>query len=272
MNLVRFTRPLTLGLLLVAAVAAEAQAEGARARWFDLLTRDAEAVGKFYGPLFDWKFIPSPNGGWTAQHNGATVAGVSQLETTAPGVGHQTWIVGFQIDDLDRALADTTSAGGAILQPTSVATGFGRWAVVADPQGAPLLLFSADTKIGGEPTANSFFWVELWTRDPTASVDFYRKVLGWDLHSEDLGGRPYTYFVADGEPRAGVAQLERGELEAAWATYIAVDDLEAKLDRVRELGGRVLQEPRPDFAAGRAAVIEDPNGVDFFLWQLGSAP
>lgn len=259
---------LLLAVLLAASLPSIAVAEGARTRWFDLLTRDARAVGAFYGPLFNWEFTESLNGGWTARHDGATVAGVSELEATAPGVGFQTWLVGFQIDNLDRAIKNTVSTGGKLLQPISIASGFGSWAVVADPQGAPLLLFSANTEIGEDRVANGFVWAELWTSDPASSIDFYKKVLGWDFYTRDLEGAPYTYFGVDGEPRAGIAKLDREGFDTAWATYIGVEDLEGKMKRVEELGGKVLMAPTADFIGGRVAVIEDPTGVDFFMVQL----
>ena len=36
----------------------------------------------------------------------------------------------------------------------------------------------------------------------------------------------------------------------------------------KKLGGRVLLEPSAEVAQGRVAVIEDPAGVDFFVYQI----
>ena len=53
----------------------------------------------------------------------------------------------------------------------------------------------------------------------------------------------------------------------AWVSYVAVEDADAAAARVRQLGGTVCAEPWEVGEAGRMAVVIDPAGAAFALWQ-----
>jgi uncharacterized protein len=56
----------------------------------------------------------------------------------------------------------------------------------------------------------------------------------------------------------------------SWMSYVSVEDADATAGRARELGATLYAEPFDVFDAGRMAVISDPEGAVFALWQPGT--
>lgn len=114
-------------------------------------------------------------------------------------------------------------------------------------------------------------WIETEQPDPGAARTFYGELFGW-AYEDRPGG--YTIARLGGREVAGLIEAGRqpGGEGAGWTTYIAVDDADATVKRVREAGGRVLAEPEDVGPAGRSALCVDPQGARFGLWQAGRRP
>src|SRR6187431_2006150 len=82
-------------------------------------------------------------------------------------------------------------------------------------------------------------WVDIEQADVDAATAFYGAVLGWTFHEAAPPGAPFRYVIAqvDGLDVAGIGR--GGPDDPAWKTYVAVDDLDATLDRVVAAGGTV---------------------------------
>jgi predicted enzyme related to lactoylglutathione lyase len=117
--------------------------------------------------------------------------------------------------------------------------------------------------------AHDFCWIELSTDDQEAAKGFYSKLLGWDFEDHDMGGAgTYSMFQPQaGGPGGGIMAKPCAEAPTAWLPYVAVDDLEAAVAKVRELGGAVIVEPTPVPEYGSFAVITDPSGGALGLWR-----
>jgi uncharacterized protein len=108
--------------------------------------------------------------------------------------------------------------------------------------------------------------------DPQAAAEFYGGLFGWTCEERMPPGGPGSYLAArlDGRDVAGITSQPPGAPAApAWATYIAVDDADAAAAAVLDAGGSVLAEPFDIFEAGRSAMLADPAGATFFVWQAG---
>ena len=82
----------------------------------------------------------------------------------------------------------------------------------------------------------------------------------------------YSMLAASGEAVAGVCHSRgpNANLPPMWLIYIVVENLDAALQRCRELGGEVLTPVR--MASGsRFAVIKDPAGACAALWEPAEA-
>jgi hypothetical protein len=111
----------------------------------------------------------------------------------------------------------------------------------------------------------------LSTPDVDASVAFYGDLFGWEATEagpaeETVGDR---MFSQHGEWVAGVGPLQGEEQPPVWTTYIATGDADETARRAEEAGGTVLAPPFDVMDAGRMAIIQDPTGAVFGVWQAG---
>lgn len=117
----------------------------------------------------------------------------------------------------------------------------------------------------------TFCWINLSTPDPDAAKSYYGELFGWnyDDQARDNGGfsmaRRYDANVAAIYRRE--AQERAQGLPPHWNNYISVSDTDAAAARAEELGGSVFEEPFDVSDAGRTAVLVDPTGAMFWVWQ-----
>ena len=112
----------------------------------------------------------------------------------------------------------------------------------------------------------SLTWNELHTRDIEGAKAFGEAVFGWTTAEWDIGNGVYTIFNVGENGVAGATDVPPGvpeEIPSYWMTYFAVDDADAAVAKVRELGGSVLVEPMEAEGVGRFAVVTDPQGAIF---------
>jgi predicted enzyme related to lactoylglutathione lyase len=113
-------------------------------------------------------------------------------------------------------------------------------------------------------------WVDLGVDDFDKGRAFYAGLLGWEVERgpEEFGG--YATCTKDGRAVAGLAPKMAPDQPTVWTVYLASDDLDATLDRVRTNGGQVLGEPMQVGEMGRMALFTDPGGAFTGLWQGAS--
>jgi uncharacterized protein len=121
-------------------------------------------------------------------------------------------------------------------------------------------------------TPGSFSWVELSTTDPKAAVAFYRALLGWDIVEHDMGEHGvYTIFTMRGRDVAAAAGQQPQERQMGvpphWNLYVAVDNADAAAAKAQQLGAQVLAPAFDVMDHGRMAVLQDPTGATFQVWQ-----
>jgi predicted enzyme related to lactoylglutathione lyase len=118
----------------------------------------------------------------------------------------------------------------------------------------------------------TFCWVELATTDQAAAKEFYAALFGWVADDRPVGeGSYYSMQQLDGRQVAAIAgqpqQQREAGVPALWHSYVWVDDADAAAGRARELGGSVHAGPFDVMQAGRMAVLQDPQGAYFMLWE-----
>lgn len=120
--------------------------------------------------------------------------------------------------------------------------------------------------------AGSFCWIELATTDQKAAKSFYSSLFGWDPQDSPMGPDEfYTMFKLEGRD-AAAGYTMRPEQRAQgvpphWMPYIAVDNADQAVNKVKQLGGTVLAPAFDVMEFGRMAVIQDPAGAYFCVWQ-----
>lgn len=115
-------------------------------------------------------------------------------------------------------------------------------------------------------------WADLSTTDAEGARAFYTALFGWtpiDMPIDDTS--VYTMLTKDGKNAAALFQItpemaEQG-MVPGWNAYVTVPDADAAAAKAVELGGVLVDGPVDVFEAGRMAIIQDPTGAVFFIWQ-----
>jgi predicted enzyme related to lactoylglutathione lyase len=121
-------------------------------------------------------------------------------------------------------------------------------------------------------TPGTFCWTDLATTDQEAAKAFYTGLFGWSTTDFPVGdGAFYSMAALDGRQVAAIAPQPQPQRDAgappAWNSYVSVDSANAAAARAQELGATVHAGPFDVMQAGRMAVIQDPQGVHFMVWE-----
>jgi predicted enzyme related to lactoylglutathione lyase len=123
----------------------------------------------------------------------------------------------------------------------------------------------------------TFCWADLAAGDTAVAKDFYSRLFGWTAVDALAGGAGvYTMFQKDGHDVCAAFQMNdemrQQGVPARWQSYVSVVDVDASAARAAKLGGNVLMPPFDIMKAGRTAVVSDPGGASFALWQPREHP
>lgn len=115
-------------------------------------------------------------------------------------------------------------------------------------------------------------WIDTEQPDVDAAADFYGRLFGWTFEDAVPPGVPGRYLIArlHGADVGGLAGS--GGSAAVWNTYLAVDDAEASARSLESAGATVKSPPSDAGEGGRAAVLADPQGAEFRIWQARRRP
>ena len=118
----------------------------------------------------------------------------------------------------------------------------------------------------------TFVWPELATSDQSAAKKFYTGLFNWQFKDTDMGpDGVYTIFTREGKDAAALytlnADMKKMGVPPSWASYISVEDADATAKKAKTLGGTVLKDAFDVMDHGRMAVITDPQGATFCVWQ-----
>lgn len=241
--------------------------------WIDVFTSDPDKIRAFYRDLFGWTSEETGDeyGGYiNFRKDGVLVAGCMRNDgqSGTPDV----WSVYLATDDAKAATDAAAANGGQVLLPAMDVGELGTMAMVSDPGGAAIGIWQpgAHRGFGVHGETGTPAWFELLTRDYDASVEFYRQVFRWDTHV--AGDTPEFRYTTLGEGEAQLAGIMDASaflpegVPAHWSIYFAVEDADAALAKISELGGSVVR-PAEDTPYGRLAEAADPTGAHFKLIQ-----
>jgi predicted enzyme related to lactoylglutathione lyase len=243
--------------------------------WYELMTSDTDAAEAFYKTV----------NGWTAQDSGMPGPKYTILAAGGVGIGGlmavpeearqmgagPAWLGYVNVEDVDASAEDVKDAGGAVHRAPDDIPGVGRFAVVADPQGAVFMLF----KNAGGParpkvapgTPGHVGWHELHATDREAAFEFYADVFDWTKgEAHDMGPMGVYQLFSTGEvPDGGMITRMEGTPGPFWLYYFNVDAIDAAVGRVKGAGGVVMNGPHQVPGGSWIAQCTDPQGAMFAL-------
>jgi predicted enzyme related to lactoylglutathione lyase len=118
----------------------------------------------------------------------------------------------------------------------------------------------------------SFCWIELNTTDQNAAKTFYSKLFGWQPDDSPMGPDAfYTTFKIDGRSAAAAFSMDSAQraqgVPPHWGIYMQVANADDAAAKAKQLGGNVIAGPFDVMEYGRMAVLQDPTGAYFCVWQ-----
>ncbi|MBI4956197.1 MAG: VOC family protein [Myxococcales bacterium] len=244
--------------------------------WYEHLATDPKAAIAFYSEVVGWKTQPFGEGSdylmWVGTEG--PLGGVMKLPDEAAKMGAPPhWMANVQVADVDATLALVKKLGGKVYkEPEDIPT-VGRFAVIADPQGAVLSVFrpSSPMALHDATKPGEFCWSELMTSDSAAAFEFYAPILGWKMLQEmDMGPMgTYRIFGLGETMLGGMMTTPKGApMPPMWLYYTETDDLDAAIARATKRGAKVMNGPMEVPGGARIAQFMDPQGAAFALHEL----
>ena len=245
---------------------------GGRFSWHELLTTDPVAAQTFYKQVIGWTTTTYEGGTmdytmWVA--GDAPVGGVMTIPPEAAAMNTPpNWLAYVDVTDADATINKAVSLGASVLAPARTVDQVGRFALLADPQGAVFAVIANATPLPPErdPAVLEFCWHELTTTDLPAAIKFYQTLFGWQQLDEfDMGDKgTYHIFGRDQFRYGGMMRKPEGyEAPPNWLHYIEVDSADAATERALAAGGKVMLGPMDVPSGARISIMTDPQGAAF---------
>lgn len=238
-----------------------ALATGGKFVWHEHVSSDPKQAEDFYTRLFGWGtevFKPAEADYVMISSGGEGHGGFSKAMEGAPP---PHWLSHVAVENLEDTIETAQRGGGRLAAGPFDMSEVGRFAIIADPQGAYVSLYQPESD--GPGPEGVFVWDELGTTDVDGAQRFYEQVFGWTTTEmgPEYGG--YRIFNCGETGIAGLMTLADDSTPAHWQPYIAVDDPDRTTAKATELGGSALMEPMDVPNVGRIAVLRDPQGAVF---------
>jgi uncharacterized glyoxalase superfamily protein PhnB len=188
--------------------------------------------------------------------------------------GGDTTMFTLLVADADATVALAAARGATIVRPVAdqfyderagqIRDPFGqRWSI-----GTPIAARAAEIAHEAQPFRASDLWDEVGyytiaVPDPSRARRFYRGLFGWEMPEPEASPDGH---VGMHNPSTKIPMgFHDGALGTGATLYFRVRDMRAVAERVRELGGEVLE--LNDWPSGGNAHCRDDQGVEFDLWQ-----
>jgi hypothetical protein len=197
------------------------------------------------------------------------------------GGARPAWAGYVNVEDVDMMAEAITSANGSIHMEPQDIDGVGRFALVADPQGALFYVMkptppadnpdaTSHSFAATEPMVGHCAWNELATGDPEMAINFYHDLFGWIKEGEmDMGPMGKYEFLKVGDDRGfmiGAVMPKMAEQPVSmWTYYFRVPDIDKAADVIKAKTGRILQEPTEIPGGDYSLVGMDPQDAIFGL-------
>jgi predicted enzyme related to lactoylglutathione lyase len=277
--------PVRPGIVKAAAIGSPARREANMANpfiWYELMTTDRKAAEAFYGAVVGWE-----GGEWQGKDGEMPavpyslmgpghhrVAGAMDMPDHLKKAGVPPHWGGYVYAADVAATAERASAlGGSVHVPPTDIPGVGRFAVIADPQGAVINVMtpgSPEAPPAPAPgTKGLCGWHELFTTDQAGAFSFYSALFGWEkVRGHDMGAMGvYDILSIDGQELIGTFPKPPMVPQPCWTFYFTVPDIGAAADRVKASGGEMLMGPHQVPGGSWILTGRDPQGAVFALLQ-----
>ena len=248
--------------------------------WPELSTTDQKSAVAFYRGLFGWDVDDQPIGPSDMYSifklRGLEVAAGYTMRADERSAGAPPhWNAYVTVANVDESATRAQELGATVIAGPFDVMDAGRMAILQDPTGAIFSIWQAGKSIGvrllAEPGA--LCWTELTTTEPAVAEKFYTALFGWTpKHSSPGSPMPYTEFTVSGANHPSIGMMQKPphlpkEMPSFWLPYFLATDVDGTAAKATSLGGQIHFGPQDIPNTGRFAVIADPQGAAFAIYD-----
>lgn len=241
--------------------------------WYELMTTGIESARSFYGAVLGWSLndrSDMPGADYRiARTSDTDIADFLQLDDAMlAGGARPIWVGYIGVNDVDATADAIPSMGGTIHIAPQDIPGVGRFAMAADPHGAPFYIMRGSVEGG---VSRSFSpmkighcgWNELTSPDQKIALNFYMALFGWtNPSSMPMGPNSFYRFLFVDDLRIG-ASSEDADKPAQWLYYFNVASITAATQAIADNGGQVISGPHDIPEDQMITIGTDPQGARF---------
>ena len=244
--------------------------------WIELATSDQPSAKNFYASLFGWTVNDMPMGPGEAysifqlQGRDSAAAYTMRPEQSSQGIP-PNWLLYVGVENADAAVNRTAELGGKVHMPAFDVGEMGRMAILQDPTGAVFAVWQAKTGpgLGAIGENGALCWADLSTPDPEAAGKFYSGLFGWEMMKDTDDSSGYLHIKRGEDFIGGIPPVKHRQpgMPAHWLIYFQVASCDDSAAKAKGLGANFYVEPMTIEKVGRMAVVADPQGAVFALFQ-----
>ncbi len=245
--------------------------------WLELATTDQAAAKSFYSSLFGWTPSDSPLGPgefytiFKLEGRDAAAGYTMRPEQRSQGIP-PNWMLYISVTSADDAAKRANAGGGTVHMDAFDVGESGRMAVLGDPTGAVFAVWQPKNHqgLGIAHADGTLCWADLSTPDPQRASKFYSDLFGWKMVTEEEDPEHEYLHIKNGEHFIGgipPAKYHNARAPAHWLAYILTSNCDVTADKAKQLGGQLYVAPTTVGNVGRIAVVADPQGAVFALFQ-----
>lgn len=115
--------------------------------------------------------------------------------------------------------------------------------------------------------SHAFCHLQLNTPNAKRARQFYADLFNWKMNAVQMPEGEYTMIAADDGPGGGIRANGSDAMPSQWLSYVSVPDASASTALARKLGATVIQDVTAVDGMGRFAILADPTGAAFGIWE-----
>jgi len=250
--------------------------------WIELATNNQAAAKSFYGSLFGWQPADMPIGPgdfytiFRLEGRDAAAAYTLRAEQQAQQIPPH-WVPYILVDNVDATVARARELEGTLCYGPVDVFDAGRMAYLQDPTGAIFVIWQAGRNKGTgiAHVDGTMCWGDLSTPNPQRASAFYSGLFGWQISAGTKDPERDYLHIRNGEHSiAGIPPVSdrKPGTPPHWLMYFNASNCDAVVEKAKSLGATVLLPPVSMQNVGRFAVLADPQGAVFALFQHEAAP
>ncbi len=233
----------------------------------DLSTYSPEKTIPFYEKVFGWKYYKS-NDYYSAYLNNDEVAGLYETPEKFKQMRMpHFWMTYFQVESIGSIVEKAKQLGG-IIEINYELEGYGKIALIRDPQGAGFTIYEGDKlkNIRTKNTENTLIWNELHVSNAENVIPFYQEIFDWKIIRDQQG--VYTVINSKGEYITDILEapnIYKGKFEY-WICTFGVKDLQKVKGKILKNGGNLIMEEE-----NRILFSDNSNEAFFYIKEVSNS-